>query len=153
MKREKIFNLNYDYWIYKNEKIFNHFGQLWQQLKNLPDPFLQEKIKNTKVEFMFSRGSFSCTISTTGIHPIIIIFPDLYNLLLDQTIEKNRLALAILAHELGHIYSLNKNIENEQLADLFVLKLGYKKELLNLLSSLKELYPNCKQRYEFLLNY
>ena len=91
------------------------------------------------------------------VHPqknlfLIIVFPNLLDLI---NSTNYRLGLAVLAHEMGHIFmdhskrDLNP-MEEQFEADLFAARLSFGKEILNFLS----LYPNsteCKIRKENLI--
>lgn len=74
---------------------------------------------------------------------LIILFPNLLDLF---NSTNHRMAIGVLAHEIGHIYLGHSKkdlspIEEQYEADAFAAKIGFGRELINFLS----LYPNSKE--------
>lgn len=80
-------------------------------------------------------ASLSCAIGSTKDHHLILVFPELKNLILSASPTH---ALAILYHEFGHIYYQHTENKVETLkaqieADDFAFKHGYGEELQEIL--------------------
>lgn len=121
---------NHD-WI-KNDKIMSRsFIELWAQLKLHHIEFF---LKN-EVFFIKCNALLSCAIGKTGNHQLILVFPDLIKILRSASPDHG---LAILAHELGHIYYQHTEFKIETLkaqieADDFAFELGFGEELQDIL--------------------
>jgi hypothetical protein len=94
----------------------------WQILKRFS--------KKRNLIFLPSNGKYSCTLSSINQH-IIMVFPELMRLLKSPATNH---ALAILAHEIGHIVSEHSKkaidpLEAQVEADLFACKMGYAVEI------------------------
>jgi hypothetical protein len=77
------------------------------------------------------QAHLSCAIGKTGNHHLILVFPELVQLLKSASAFHG---IAILAHELGHIYHQHTEMKTETLqaqieADQFALQLGFGEEL------------------------
>lgn len=118
-------------WIIENNKIK-------KMIEYFLEDFTNEEIQyfNTHKTYLIPcEANFSCAIGSTKEHHLVLIFPELKNLLLSAS---PTYALAILFHEFGHIYHghTEKKIETLQAqieADEFAFKHGYGEELHNIL--------------------
>lgn len=122
-------------WIRNDKSIYRFFKDLYSTLSD--DDFNKlYKSKNKKILFIFSDGKFATTLHKSE-NDCIIIYPELLNLI--RSVDYSQ-ALAILFHEIGHIYHdhRNKNISNldKQIeADHFACVYGLDQEILELLKS------------------
>lgn len=117
-----------------NRWCMQHKG-LWRSIEELVENFTPEICQfygwGTNLVFLKSSGHFGCAIGATQVDYLVIIFPNLLKLLQSAA---PRAGQAILAHELGHLYyrHAEKNLSSLQAqieADAFAYKLGYGKEL------------------------
>jgi hypothetical protein len=129
-KEEFINNFFKDHnhaWINSNIKYKKAFTLLLNDLKQEHIEFFNRH----KTFFILCEAHLSCAIGKTQDHHLILIFPELKNLLKSASLTHG---VAILAHELGHIYFQHTekkvDILTAQLeADDFAFKLGYGEEL------------------------
>lgn len=104
---------------------------------------LVSALKDKHAEFFLKHETFfiqcqahlSCAIGKTGNHHLILVFPDLVKILRSASPDHG---IAILAHELGHIYYQHTENKVETLkaqieADDFAFELGYGEELQEIL--------------------
>jgi hypothetical protein len=124
---EHFFNLNDHDWIRKDEIIKRSFSIL---LNELNDQEIHFFTKNP-VCFVPCEAKLSCAIGSTNQFKLILVFKELKTLLVSASYLHG---VAILAHELGHLYyghtenkinALDAQIE----ADYFAYKLGFGEEL------------------------
>jgi len=108
---------------------------LWRSIEELVENFRPEMFQffgwGTNLVFLKSSGHFGCAIGATQADYLIIIFPNLLNLLQSAA---PRAGQAILAHELGHLYNRHAEktispLEAQIEADTFAYQLGYGSEL------------------------
>lgn len=119
-------------WIVTDRYIFRSFKFL---LEAIPEDKKEFFMKNN-ILFLPSDGKLACALSQLQNCHTIIIFPDLMKILKSPIFERG---IAVLAHELGHIYYEHsyKNIHpaKAQLeADSFVEDMGLKDSLIQILS-------------------
>lgn len=81
--------------------------------------------------FIPCQAHLSCAIGKTQNHHLILVFPELIQLLKSANAPE---AMAILAHEMGHIYYQHTEQKTETLkaqieADYFAFSLGFGEEL------------------------
>ncbi len=128
---QKLLNDPNHEWI-KNDRIMaRSFIDLWAKLK---PQHVQFFLKND-VFFIKCNALLSCAIGKTGEHQLILVFPDLVKILKSASPDHG---LAILAHELGHIYYQHTEFKIETLkaqieADDFAFELGLGEELQDIL--------------------
>ena len=133
-------------WILKEEGLKHSFDTLFNSFNlELYDFFSLEK----KLLIIPSRGEYACAIPHSGRYHLILIYPDLVELLRSKN---KRQGLAILAHEIGHIYLGHSDRKIDPLdaqfeADYFSFLLGFGDELIGFLKEI----PGCKQRLDKLL--
>lgn len=97
----------------------------------------------TQAEFFLKHETFfipcqaqlSCAIGKTGNHHLILVFPDLMKILRSASADHG---IAILAHEMGHIFYQHTENRIETLqaqieADDFAFQLGFGEELQEIL--------------------
>lgn len=130
-------------WINENKKIRKAFEILLNDLKNHHIEFFEKN----KTYFIPCEAKLSCAIGSTKNHHLILIFPELRTLLQSASLHHG---IAVLAHELGHIYF--KHTENKidtlvaQLeADDFAFQIGYGEELQEVLLDHQE-STDCRVR-------
>ena len=117
---------------------------------------LIDEMNEKHVEFFLTHKTFlinchahlSCAIGSTKNHHLILVFPELLTLLKSSSFLQG---LAVLAHELGHIYyqhtekkvdSLKAQIE----ADDFAFELGFGDELKQVLLEHVHINADCRVR-------
>lgn len=94
-------------------------------------------INQNKVIFLATNGRYSCSIDLPDSKKVILLFPEILELLKQVNTRKG---LAILAHEIGHLYFEHAGKKTHYLsaqleADHFACKLGYQKEIEEIISS------------------
>jgi hypothetical protein len=100
---------------------------------------LLQSLKREHIEFFIKHPTFlipcqahlSCAIGRTSNHHLILVFPELIQILKSASSFHG---IAILAHELGHIFHLHTENKIDTLkaqieADEFALNLGFGEEL------------------------
>lgn len=132
IKKKKLFiqlflkNHNHQ-WIANDPAIKKYFLILIDSLKEKHVDFFL----NHQTFFIPCQAHLSCAIGRTKNHHLILVFPELITLLRSAS---SLHALAILAHELGHIYyghTENKidTLQAQIEADHFSFELGFGQEL------------------------
>jgi hypothetical protein len=104
---------------------------------------LVDALKENHIDFFFKHPTFlipcqahlSCAIGSTKNHHLILIFPELIQILRSARIHHG---VAILAHELGHIYYQHTEQKIDTLkaqieADDFAFQIGFGEELQEIL--------------------
>ena len=96
---------------------------------------LYEILENRKLVLLYCNRIMSCSISPTGSREIILVFPELRQLLLSV---QNQRGFAILAHELAHILlEHTRNAISPVMAqieaDAYAKFLGFRDELIAVL--------------------
>ena len=127
----RFFNCSDHQWIKENsflQRVFEDF------FTNLPEDILLFLAKN-KVLFLKTNGKYSCAVNLPRHHQAIIVFPELYQLLNSAAPDYG---LAILAHEIGHLWAKHSTkkidpLEAQIEADRFALDLGHGRELAEIL--------------------
>lgn len=118
-------------WILEDKYLTHAFKTLFDHLEVHHIAYL----KASNPYFLAANAQFSCSIGTPERGPIIMIFPDLMRML--KAYVPN-MGLAILAHELGHLYHRHYQREISALkaqfeADQFAYSLGFGHELQDIL--------------------
>lgn len=137
-------------WIQENNCLLAHISDF---LERLPRDVLNETFVMKDTIFARSNGKYACSVSTME-QNLIIIFPEIYNLL---TKYNDGWAKAVLAHELGHIHlghskNMDDPMEAQVDADKFACDMGY---LDNLEAFLHDQVESVEKRVRltFLTNY
>jgi hypothetical protein len=134
-------------WILDNPNIKRCFLTLFMDLKDEHVKYLSKR----KVHFLFSQGEMSVAVTHQKNESIIVVFPDLYKLMISSLMPY---AQATLAHEIGHIYgrhsersitAMNAQIE----ADQFAIDIGYGEDLYLTLKNYEDL-PEVKERLKII---
>ena len=130
-------------WIHNNKSIKKAFEILLNGLKKEQIEFFQKH----KTYFIPCEAKLSCAIGSTKNNHLVLIFPELKKILQSPSIYHG---IAILAHELGHIYHQHTEYKIETLtaqleADEFAFKLGYGEELQEVLLE-NNFSTDCKIR-------
>ena len=128
---KEFFNNPQHGWIRSDKLVVKHFLNLFNQFSN--EVF--NKFLTSPVQILKTNAKFSCALSQKKQSNTIIVFPDLIKLLYSG---QGVLAIAIIAHEMGHIYydHSQKNIDviTAQLeADEFCKMCNYSDELIRVL--------------------
>ena len=118
-------------WIKNDRTIYRVFRLLADSITLKAESFF----KAEKVLFLVSDGKFSSALSKTNENHVIIIYPELFKLIKSASPLH---AVAILAHELGHIFhnhSYRKlgRLEAQLEADSFANSLGLGRELIDII--------------------
>lgn len=114
-------------WISSEPYVHAHFLDF---LERLPQRVLKKVFLDKMTLFVRSSGRFACSVSSLQ-QNVIIIFPEIYNLL---TKTYDGAAKAILAHEVGHLYLDHSELSDDPMeaqvdADTFACDMGYLEEL------------------------
>jgi hypothetical protein len=114
-------------WINQNRYTKATFQEFFDLLPMHAIEFL---LNTSPIYFLHSSGKYSCALSNTRAHAIIV-FPELSSLLRSTMMDHS---LAILLHELGHIIfeHADKDIDPTKAqveADLFAAKLGFAEQI------------------------
>ncbi len=124
---QKFYQEETHFWIIENKYIKANFDEFFERL-SVED--LKLFLGKQRLLFLPSSGRFSCTFQSMNDY-IIIVFPELMSLLKSSATNH---ALAILAHEMGHIIHNHSKREIDPVkaqveADLYACKLGFSDEL------------------------
>jgi hypothetical protein len=124
---QNFFNDPNHQWINLDKKIKRPFEILLNDLK----PEHIEFFNSHKTFFIPCEAKLSCAIGSTKKHHLILVFPELKLLLQSSSLHHG---IAILAHELGHIFyqhTENKvnTLQAQIEADDFAFQLGFGEEL------------------------
>lgn len=123
---------------------------------------LIDEMKEAHVDYFLEHKTFlitchahlSCAIGRTKNHHLILVFPELMTLLKSSNFLHG---LAILAHELGHIYYQHTEKKIDSLiaqieADSFAWDLGFGEELKDVLLEHVHINADCRVRISKLKN-
>lgn len=130
-------------WIAEDRVIKRVFIDLLNSLNN---EHVNYFLKN-KTYFIPCQAHLSCAIGKTGNHHLILVFPDLIKILKSASPEH---AMAILAHEMGHVFYQHTEFKIETLkaqieADDFAYQIGFGEELQDILMDYNE-SVDCRVR-------
>lgn len=133
---EKFFAHPFHYWILEDRYTKATFEELFDLLPDSTRKFL---IESAPIYFLSSSGKYSCALSNSKAHAIIV-FPELKKLLRSTQMDYS---LSIILHELGHIIADHSNkdidiIKAQVEADLFAAKLGFGPQIEEFLLQLPE---------------
>ena len=137
-------------WIRKDRDLSRSFKVL---LDSFPRPIKIFYQKRKKLLFIKGSGNFACSVNHPKNTGIILIYPNLIKLLKSPNFLQG---VAVLAHEVGHIFydhgkrkisTLDAQLE----ADNFACKLGLKEELIEFLYEHKS-EGDCQLRLKELLS-
>ena len=144
---ESILTNTHNNWILDDMKLARVFQMFFEALSiNAINFFLSQ---NRSLIFSRASGKLSCAIPNIDKCDVIVIFPDLYQLLKSASPDHG---VAILLHEVGHIIHdhSNKNIsslEAQLEADRFAFNHGHGDQLANILEEYNQ-FDECKRRIE-----
>lgn len=118
-------------WINENprfKKIFTEF------IASIPLP-VKDFFAQHPLIILKANKKFSCSLDIPAGHKVILVFPDLLERLRSVYYEE---AMAIIAHELGHLYQQHSHqsidpLEAQVAADAFAAELGYYNQLINII--------------------
>lgn len=119
-------------WIKRNPKVKRVFDILIECLQM--EPTIDQSLSTMgEIIFLPASGKLACTLQGQDSSKFIVVFPDLLQIIHSASPMRG---VAILAHELGHIYCQHgenpKNLSTLECqieADAFALTLGLGKEL------------------------
>lgn len=145
---KKLLSYPYHSWIAEDPIINRSFTNLVNSFDLKVLEFFE---RSKKLVFIQATGTLACSLSTIENAHIIIIFPDLHRLLKSASPEHG---IAILVHELGHIYHghSGKNIHplKAQIeADIFATSLGFGHQLQDILMDYQD-SEDCQVRINYL---
>lgn len=134
--KNDFFTKEHHYWINENKYIKGVFEDLFDLL---PEKILQFFIDGPPLLFLISNGRYSCALSVKN-SSVIVVFPELMKLLKSPATYH---AMAILAHEIGHIYLEHGHKDIDPLkaqieADKFASDLGLGHQIESFLNDLEE---------------
>jgi hypothetical protein len=146
--KKSFFEHELNAWILRTSNLLPSLHILFDSMDDEVIPFFKGK----ELAMVTCQGLWAATVHPQKNLFLIIVFPNLLDLI---NSPKYRLGLAVLAHEMGHIFMEHSKqdldpMEEQFEADLFAAKLGFGKELINFLS----MYPDsteCKNRKEKLI--
>lgn len=135
---KKIFSHPSNSWALQNKHILRPLMELFDHLS-----LSQKKGLERAGEIIFQQvsGQYSCTVQQPPDAHVILLFPELIRLL---TSVNNARGLAILAHELGHIYHRHHKkslptLESQIEADDFAYQAGLGHDLVEVLLSYRDI--------------
>lgn len=128
---KKILSDPNHHWITSDLTIRRSFVALIEALNSQQADFFLKH----ETFFIPCQAQLSCAIGKTGNHHLILVFPDLMKILRSASADHG---IAILAHEMGHIYHQHTENKIESLkaqieADDFAYQLGFGEELQEIL--------------------
>jgi Zn-dependent protease with chaperone function len=143
-----FFNLDQNQWINKDPYFIKIFKLFFDHLDYQSINFLYH---HPQLILIPIKGTLSCTISASSRYHMIVIFPELMELLKSSAYTQ---ALAIMAHELGHIFHGHTQkkmmtIDAQKQADLYAFNQGYGDELIQVLTEFQHL-EECRTRIDSL---
>lgn len=123
----ELFSNPHHQWILEDKYIKANFEEFFSLI---PIGIIRELWGKSDIWFINSTGKYGCAIEPIGCS-VILIFPELLQLLRSMNPSG---AIAILSHELGHIYHGHSNrridvLEAQIEADSFSIELGFIEEL------------------------
>lgn len=123
-----FFNAPEHRWVWENKAIRVRLVELFLKMETRD---LHTLIRKRRLLLMYSDARMSCAFYQFRGREVVLVFPDLYDLLLSPNHKNGQ---AILAHEFGHIVlgHASQAITNDQAqseADAFAASLGYGEEL------------------------
>jgi hypothetical protein len=126
--KSNFFNHQNHQWMKQNRFVRANFEEL---LTIIPMDVKEFLIDQPPLYFLPSSGRYSCALSGQKGSHAIIVFPELMQLLKSPMMDH---ALAILAHELGHIVAEHGKsnidpLEAQVEADAFACRLGFAKQI------------------------
>jgi len=122
-----FFNDPNHFWISRDKNLKRAFEILLNELKEEHIEYFAQN----KTYFVECEGILSCAVGNTGDNFLILVFPELKEKLRTYNFAHG---LAILAHEMGHIFHRHtekriQTIEAQLEADEFAFQLGFGEEL------------------------
>lgn len=146
--KKKFFESELNTWILRPPNLKRSIEILFDSINEDVISYFLDK----ELGMVSCQGLWAATLPPQKNLFLIIIFPNLLDLF---NSSNYRLGIAVLAHEIGHIFrehsKRNLTLMEEQFeADFFAGRLGFTKELINFLS----MYPDsneCKIRKERLI--
>ena len=147
LKKKKLMihplKLKDNLWIQNNRYINSSFEELFENCERVYPGFI-----NRQILFLRANGSWALALNYKTESHIILIFDELAKLLKSGA---PRLGQAILAHELGHLYFNHSEsnidpLEAQVEADTFAAKLGYGKELTEVLQDIQDHHDHIEVR-------
>lgn len=135
--KEKIISLEENRWILEDRFILAAFKDLFDRFS---EELAQKMLQERPIAFLRASGKYACALSANDKFHIIILFPEVIKVLKGA---RNDEGLAILAHELGHIYHAHSkrnidSLEAQVQADTFACELGLGHALSDFLQDVPE---------------
>jgi hypothetical protein len=145
---EFFFNIDQNQWITKDPYYIKLFKTFFDHLDHASIYFLY---KNPRLMFIPIKGTLSCTLSSSSKYHIIVVFPELLELLKSSAYPQ---AFAIMAHELGHLYHRHSQkkihtLEAQKQADYYAFQQGYGEELIKVLEEFGDRHE-CAERIKYI---
>ena len=133
---EAFFKNPHHQWINNDPQMKKVFNIL---LSTFPEEVSHFFDKKQNVIFTQNSGNWACAVNQIKNNHIILIYPDLYKVLTSARFTQG---IAILAHELGHIFMNHGEKQLSTLlsqieADMFALTLGFGEDLIMFLNDFK----------------
>ncbi|MCY4524034.1 MAG: hypothetical protein OXB84_04775 [Halobacteriovoraceae bacterium] len=146
--KKAFFDKEHHCWIKQNSAYQKAFSLLIDSFDQKTLDFLK---REKEIVFLQASGKLACSLSAIAHSHIILVYPDLTKLLKSAFFLRG---VAVLAHELGHLYHNHgsKDIDPLQAqieADQFACKLGFGYELQEVLLEYKNSI-DCRARVGFL---
>lgn len=121
--KEKTIGLEENQWILEDRFILEAFKDLFDRFSN---KLALKMLDKRPIAFLKASGKYACALTATDKFDIIILFPEVIKSLKGM---RNDEALAILAHEIGHIFHSHSTrniapLEAQVEADAFACELG-----------------------------
>lgn len=136
-------------WIKNDPRMMKVFEILIASFPKEVEHFFDKK---QQVIFTKNSGNWACAINQIKNNHVILVYPDLFKLLTSARFTQG---VAILAHELGHIFMNHgekqlSSIISQFEADMFALSLGFGEDLMMFLNDFKD-NKECVVRREKLM--
>ena len=147
--KKQFFSKKHHWWINQDNAYKKVFSLLIDSFNQSLFDYLKKQKKD--ILFLQASGKLACSVSTASYSHVVLVYPDLTKILKSAFFLRG---IAILAHELGHLYHDhgNKNIdplEAQIEADKFACRLGFAYELQEVLLEHKTSI-DCRTRVSYL---
>ena len=145
---ERFFSAPFHQWINENKYYRRAFQVL---IESFPSSVLDHFDQDRPIIFVQASGKYSCALSASLKYHIIVVFPDLCQMLKSGAPTRG---MAILAHELGHLFYNHSPqrispLKAQMEADKFAFDLGFGHELQDILLDYPQSH-DCQMRIEYL---
>lgn len=143
-------------WILKSKQFSRIFDVLNQSIKK--NQSINEQLGDKgSIIFQLVNQNMACTVQSDKNTKVIILFSDLVQIIYSASPMR---AVAVLAHELGHIYhdhgTNNKSLSTLEMqieADNFACQLGFARELHDVLTEFQDYDNDTRARITYITSF